>query len=74
VGWELGQGRAPTEILAGMAMVAEGVRTADAASQLASGRGVEMPIVEQVRRVLYDGVSPVEAISELMARRLRSEE
>jgi glycerol-3-phosphate dehydrogenase (NAD(P)+) len=73
VGVELGRGRSPAEILAGMTMVAEGVRTADAASQLAARESVEMPIVDQVRRVLYDGIAPGEAIAELMARRLRSE-
>jgi glycerol-3-phosphate dehydrogenase (NAD(P)+) len=73
VGIELGIGRSPAEILSGMTMVAEGVRTADAAHQLAARESVEMPIVDQVRRVLYDGISPGEAISELMARRLRSE-
>ncbi len=72
-GIELGRGRAPAEILAETKMVVEGVRTADAAWSLASRAGIEMPIVEQVRRVLYDGVSPAAAIADLMARRLRSE-
>ena len=54
-------------------MVAEGVRTATSAGALAARAGVEMPIVEQVRRVLYDGISPREAIADLMTRRLRSE-
>lgn len=74
VGIELGRGRAPAEILARMKMVAEGVRTAEAASRLARRESVEMPIVEQVRRVLYDGVPTREAITELMTRRLRSED
>lgn len=73
VGIELGKGRRPAEILGSMTMVAEGVRTAKPACALAGRAGVEMPIVEQVRRVLYDGVSPPEAIAELMRRRLRSE-
>src|SRR5437867_10458340 len=74
VGVELGRGRSLQEILAGMTTVAEGVRTADAAARLAARESVEMPIVDQVRRVLYDGVPPREAIAELMTRRLRSEE
>lgn len=74
VGIELGRGRTPADILTGMRMVAEGVRTADAASRLARRANVEMPIVEQVRRVLYDGVPTREAINELMTRRLRSED
>lgn len=73
-GIELGRGRRPTEILAGMTMVAEGVRTAEAAARLAAREGVTMPIVEQVHRVLYDGVPPQEAVSELMRRPLRRED
>jgi len=73
-GIELGRGRRPEEILAGMTMVAEGVRTAEAASRLAAREGVSMPIVEQVHRVLYDGASPHTAVAELMRRPLRSEE
>ena len=57
----------------GMTMVAEGVRTAHSACELAARHRVEMPIVEQVRRVLYDGISPHEAIAGLMARPLRGE-
>lgn len=73
LGIELGLGRRPAEILAGMKMVAEGVRTAESASRLATRAGIEMPIVEQVRRVLYDNAPPRDAITGLMTRRLRSE-
>ena len=73
VGVELGHGRRPQEILSGMTMVAEGVRTAESAWDLAVREGVAMPIVEQVRRVLYDDVSPGAAMTELMTRPLRSE-
>lgn len=73
VGIALGRGRTLAEALAGTTMVAEGVRSADSASGLAARAGVEMPIVEQVRRVLYDGVSPREAIAGLMTRPLRCE-
>ena len=72
-GIELGQGRAPAEILSGMTMVVEGVRTAEAASRLAALRGVEMPIVDQMRRVLHDELPIGDAIAGLMSRRLRSE-
>jgi hypothetical protein len=50
-----------------MTMVAEGVQTAEAAARLAARKGVSMPIVEQVHRVLYDGASPREAVAELNA-------
>jgi glycerol-3-phosphate dehydrogenase (NAD(P)+) len=68
VGLELGRGRALPEILAGMKEVAEGVRTTRSAHDLARREGVDMPIVEQVHAVLYDGKAPLAAVSELMGR------
>lgn len=53
--------------------VAEGVNTALAASRLAARQGVEMPITEQVKAVLFDGVSPAESIRALMERTLTTE-
>jgi glycerol-3-phosphate dehydrogenase (NAD(P)+) len=74
VGVELGRGRRLPEILAGMhGMVAEGIFTTTAAVGLAHAHGVEMPITEQMFAILHKGKSPREAISELMARRGRSE-
>jgi glycerol-3-phosphate dehydrogenase (NAD(P)+) len=74
VGVELGRGRRLPEILARMhGMVAEGIFTTTAAVGLAHAHGVEMPITEQMFAILHKGKSPREAISELMARRGRSE-
>ncbi len=74
VGVELGRGRKLAEILAGMhGMVAEGVFTTTAAIGLAHGRGVEMPISEQMHAILHQGKSPREAIHELMTRSGKSE-
>ncbi|MCC7538119.1 MAG: NAD(P)-dependent glycerol-3-phosphate dehydrogenase [Deltaproteobacteria bacterium] len=73
VGMELGQGRKLAEILAGMSMVAEGVRTTKSAYDLAQREGVVMPIVHEVYRVLYEDKSPAEAIVALMTRELRAE-
>jgi glycerol-3-phosphate dehydrogenase (NAD(P)+) len=74
VGVELGRGHKLPEIVAGMhGMVAEGIFTTTAAVGLAHARGVEMPITEQMYAILHDGKAPREAISELMARRGKSE-
>jgi glycerol-3-phosphate dehydrogenase (NAD(P)+) len=74
VGVELGRGRKLPEILAGMhGMVAEGVFTTTAAVALARARGIEMPITEQMRAILYDGKSPRDAIYDLMTRSGKSE-
>ena len=73
VGIELGKGRTLSEIVAGMHMVAEGVKTTLSAWQLAQKLGVAMPITEQMYRILYENKSPRQAVSELMQRQQRSE-
>jgi len=73
VGLELGKGKSLKEVLAGMKMVAEGVRTAKALRELARKRGVEMPITEKVYEILYEGKDPKDAVTELMSRERRSE-
>jgi glycerol-3-phosphate dehydrogenase (NAD(P)+) len=73
VGVELGKGRALPDIVGSMRMVAEGVKTTYAAVALARRHEVEMPITEQVHRLLEGHVSPREAIRELMERRLKEE-
>ena len=52
VGIELARGRSLHEILAGMKMVAEGVRTTGAALALGARYGVELPIATQMAEVL----------------------
>jgi Glycerol-3-phosphate dehydrogenase len=61
------------EVLAGRETVAEGVITTRSARALAAREGVEMPIVDAVYRVLFDGQPPRDAIDALMSRVLRSE-
>jgi glycerol-3-phosphate dehydrogenase (NAD(P)+) len=73
VGIELGRGRKLTEIVEGMSEVAEGVRTAGAAIELARRHGVEMPIAAAVHAVLEGRIAPEEAADRLMQRQLRSE-
>jgi glycerol-3-phosphate dehydrogenase (NAD(P)+) len=73
VGIALGQGRKIDEITSGMRMVAEGVRTARSTVELARRLSVEMPITEKMYRVLYEGLKPQDAITDLMERRLREE-
>ena len=73
VGEELGRGRTLDEILHDLEMVAEGVDTTRSAMGLASARGVDMPITEQVHRILFSGVSPQEALVRLMRRTPKAE-
>jgi len=74
VGLELGRGKGVKEILRGMRMVAEGVRTAKALWELARIQKVEMPICEKVYEILYQKKNPREAVQELMSRLPRSEQ
>jgi glycerol-3-phosphate dehydrogenase (NAD(P)+) len=73
VGEELARGRSWPEIQEGMDNVAEGVNTTGAALAMAQDLGVEMPIAQVTYRVLYEGLTPERAISELMERPPRSE-
>ncbi len=68
VGEALGRGRPLAEILAGMANVAEGVPTALSLHQWAARRGVAMPITDEVYRILFEGKSPLAAVTDLMDR------
>jgi glycerol-3-phosphate dehydrogenase (NAD(P)+) len=73
VGVELAHGRKLDEIVSSMKMVAEGIKTTNAAVDLAKRYSVEMPISEQMFQVLNFGVSPREAIQRLMERSLKGE-
>jgi glycerol-3-phosphate dehydrogenase (NAD(P)+) len=73
VGYELGRGRNLNEITGETRQVAEGVKTARSARQLAARLGVEMPITEGVYQMLYEGKSPRELEIELMERPLKRE-
>lgn len=74
VGIELGHGRKLDDILNQMNMVAEGVKTTLSAYQLAKKLGVVMPITEQMYQILYEDKSPKVAVTDLMQRRLTSED
>jgi glycerol-3-phosphate dehydrogenase (NAD(P)+) len=54
-------------------MVAEGIHTTLAACRLAERAGVELPISQQMKEVLYGGKPPREAVDELMLRTLKRE-
>ncbi len=73
VGMKLGQGMKLPEILAEMRMVAEGVKTAESAYQLACKLGVDMPITEKLFQVLHEDKPAREAVIELMTRDLKAE-
>ena len=73
VGVRLGEGERLETILGSMQAVAEGVRTAKAASGLAHRHGVEMPIVREINAVLFEGKSCRKAVTDLMERDAKPE-
>lgn len=73
VGHELAKGRPLGEITASMTGIAEGINTTVAALRLAGELKVEMPIAEQVYRVLFEGLDVRQAVTELMVRELKHE-
>jgi glycerol-3-phosphate dehydrogenase (NAD(P)+) len=68
VGCALGRGQRLADILAATPMIAEGVGTSSVVCELAAGRGVELPIVEQVRAVCHGGATAADAVAALMQR------
>ena len=73
VGKRIGRGEKLTDILSGMNMVAEGVKTSESVYNLSRSLGVEMPISHEIYHVLYDDVSPKDALFRLMTRDLKKE-
>lgn len=73
VGEELGKGRRLEEIVGEMNMVAEGVKSSPAILKIAEERGVEMPIVAHVVKVVRDGMDPKDMVRALMARDPKAE-
>ena len=67
-GFLMGQGRTMEEAMKEVNMVVEGVYSAKAGLELSRKYGVEMPIIQQVNRVLFEGKNPAEAVKELMVR------
>jgi len=73
VGSKIGKGMKLNDITAGMNVVAEGIKTARSAYELAKKMGVDMPITQQVYEILYEGKDPRKAVKELMTRELKTE-
>ena len=73
VGLELGKGRKLPEIVASLGHVAEGVKTAQSAYDLGQKLGVDLPIINETYKVLYEDKPVLQALRDLMSRELTSE-
>ena len=66
VGFQLGKGKKLNEIIEEMSEVAEGVKTAKVVMELAREYKVDMPISEEVYKVLYEGNTVADAFRGLL--------
>jgi len=73
VGKEIGKGKKLNVILDEMNMVAEGVHTTKAAYALSKKHDIEMPLVSEVYKVLFEDKPPLQAVKDLMGRDLKKE-
>jgi glycerol-3-phosphate dehydrogenase (NAD(P)+) len=73
VGLAIGRGNTLEEAVASIGQAVEGVKSAPEVHQLAKAQGVEMPITEQVYRVLYEGVPAQQAVEALLQREQKPE-
>ena len=69
----IGQGMKMEEAMAEVKMVVEGVYSARAALALGKKYGVDLPIIEAVNGVLFDGLGAKDAVEELMTRERKNE-
>lgn len=72
-GFLMGQGLSMEEAMKEVNQVVEGVHSAKAALHMAQKYEVEMPIVEQINMVLFEGKTPGEALADLYGRDKRRE-
>ena len=73
VGLGLGKGQTLPEILDELGQVAEGVKTAKSAYNLAQRIGVEMPITSEVYAMLHEGKPVPDALRDLLGRQRKAE-
>lgn len=72
-GEAIARGRSVADVQASTPMVAEGIPTAQSVLKLAQRNDVEMPITRQVHAVLFEGISPQQALAQLLGREFTSE-
>lgn len=73
VGEKIGEGKKLSQVLKSMEMVAEGVETCKSVKELADKHNVEIPIVSEVYKILFEDKDPVKATYDLMVRDMKNE-
>ena len=73
VGLGLGEGKSLEVILEELGQVAEGVLTTQSARNLGRAAGVDMPITEEMYRMLYEGKPVPDVLRDLLGRERKAE-
>ncbi|MGA1846413.1 NAD(P)H-dependent glycerol-3-phosphate dehydrogenase [Deferribacter abyssi] len=73
VGIRLGKGEKIDDIIESMKMIAEGVYTVKAAYELSKDLEIEMPITEEVYKIIYESKDPQQSFYDIMKRPLKEE-
>ncbi len=73
VGEAIGKGKTLDEIMSETKMVAEGISTSESAYCLGKKHNVEMPITEEIYKILFENKKPLDAIGDLMVRQSKRE-
>ena len=74
LGEQIGKGKTLEKVLSEMVMVAEGVKTTRSAFELAAQHGVEVPIITEAHKVLFQNKDPKQAVYDLMTRAAKFED
>jgi glycerol-3-phosphate dehydrogenase (NAD(P)+) len=72
-GEKIGKGEAPDNIIANSKMIVEGYINTLAFYNLTNQKNIEAPLTNAVYKVLYKKLSPINAVKELMKRKLKIE-
>jgi glycerol-3-phosphate dehydrogenase (NAD(P)+) len=72
-GQRIGEGAAVNDLLSGRRTVVEGYGTTESFAGLCSERGIDAPILREVKAVLFEGRRPADALTALMTRGLKKE-
>jgi len=72
-GQRVGEGRSVAELLAGRKTVVEGYKTTEAFAELCVSRGIDAPILIEMRDLLFGGKPAPQVLASLMGRELKRE-
>ena len=72
-GFLLGKGYSLEDTLKEVGMVVEGINCLKAAKELSTKLNVEMPIVDAIYNLIFNGLSPKETVQSLLSRDLKHE-